>query len=273
MINTHGHLRYRIQDYSDEGKYKIYFHNGPDGDPQLLSSTANWPGNVQLNEEGQMAWTGYDAALDLQVYFFSNGTTTPITTYRSPSSMADNVSLNNHGQLVWVDITQAGSEYSSNIRHYENGIITGLYSTSKNFFGSQFQINNLGQIVWAESNGSAIDVMLYDGGNVHALPGGEGFSQLTSLQINHQGQIMWLGLKAGTEYDIYLYSKGVTSKITNYENYAPGTVDIWQNSPTDVKTKFSLRMNNKGDIVWVTRVANPANAYDWVTPSPTADDR
>jgi hypothetical protein len=84
---------------------------------------------------------------------------------------------------------------------------------------------------------------------------------------------MWLGLKAGTEYDIYLYSKGVTSKITNYENYAPGTVDIWQNSPTDVKTKFSLRMNNKGDIVWVTRVANPANAYDWVTPSPTADDR
>jgi hypothetical protein len=96
--------------------------------------------------------------------------------------------------------------------------------------------------------------MLYDGGRVETVSGGEGFRQLACLQINHQGQIMWLGLKEGSEYDIYLYNKGVTRKITNYENCTPGTLDIWQNSLTDVKTKFSPQLNNKGDIVWVTRV-------------------
>jgi hypothetical protein len=67
------------------------------------------------------------------------------------------------------------------------------------------------------------------------------------------------------DHNIYLYSNGNMTRVTHYQNdYGMGTIfDLWQNSLTEAKTKFAPHMNNKGEIVWVTRIPNASNPSYW----------
>lgn len=268
LLNDRGQIGYVIEDYNDGG-YKIYFNDGPGSSPQLASGSLTTKWDLQLNQQGQMVWYCSDANSITQVYLFNNGQgqASPITNYTSSAGSLgffSGLSLNDAGQVVWIDRTwdTNASTYVQNIQLYQGGVTTCIYSTYNNIFFTQ--INNQGQVVWLEQVTGQSNIMLYDGGSAKPIPGGDGFliSYVTSLQINNRGQVVWLGKKTDTnsEYNIYLYSNGSTTQVTNYTNNGTyvGIIDLFENG-SDERTKFAPYLNNNGEIVWVTRVPNSSN--------------
>lgn len=268
LLNDQGQMGYVIQDYKDEGKYKIFFHDGPGGAPQTVSSTSSIPGYVQLNQQGRMVWSNYDAGTILQVYLFDNGQGqgSPITSYADTSGytgFSGGLSLNDAGQVIWIERAWDADtfEYVNHIRLYQGGVTQSIYSTPNVMYFTQ--INNQGQVAWLEQNpATGSSIMLYDGDSARHIPGGDGFLQghvSPDLQINDQGQVMWLGNgpESDSRYNIFLYSNGATTQITHYTDAADVLIDTQENWD-DAKTKFSPRLNNHGEIVWATSAPNSA---------------
>lgn len=273
LLNDQGQIAYLIQDYKGDGNYKIYFHNGPEGAPQLASSTASQPWDVQLNGQGRMVWANYGANVIPQVYLFENGQGlgTQITNYTDPSGWtgfsSGSLSLNDAGQAVWIERAYDAEAfaYVNHIRlRHQDGTTQRIYSTPNAMTFTR--INSQGQVAWLEQNpetGSSI--MLYDGTSARHIPGGDGFLQghvSPDLQINDRGQVMWLGNspESSSWYNIFLYSNGATTQITHYTDAANVVIDTqanWDN----VKSKFAPRLNNNGEILWVTSVPNSAKSY------------
>ena len=276
LFNNLGQIGYVIEDYNDGGKYKAYFHDGPNGSPQLANGNGYPTYDLQLNQQGQMAWDSYvldnsDNNINLQVFLFNNGQGqgVPLTNYVYAGSnlgFSGGLSLNDAGHVLWSDrLYDNTNNVVQTIRLHKDGITQGIYSTPSSMFF--LQINNQGQVVWLEQDqGTGLgNIMLYDRGSVKVVPGGDGFlwGYVTYLQINEKGQVMWLGKKTTdqTEYNIYLYSHGITTQVTHYTNDGTynGTIDLYENSLTDVRTKFGPYLNNNGGIVWITRVPNNTN--------------
>jgi hypothetical protein len=267
LLNDRGQIGYLIE---KDGGYKIYFHDGPGGSPQLASGSLTTKSDVQLNQQGQMVWDSYDADTNLQVYLFNNGQGQgiPITNYTytgSSTGFSGGLSLNDVGQVLWTDrFYDEDSNLVQYIQLYKEGVTQSIYSTINTMFF--LQINNQGQVVWVEQDQATgrSNIMLYDGGSANVIPGGDGFltGYVTFPQINNRGQVMWLGKKTSDseEYNIYLYSDGSTTQVTNYTNSGTyvGTIDLYENY-TDARTKFAPHLNNNGEIVWVTRVPNSSN--------------
>jgi hypothetical protein len=273
LLNDQGQMGYLIQDYKDDGKYKIYFHNGPGGDPQPASSTPSMPEYVQLNQQGRMAWSNYDANIIPQVYLFDNGQGpgTQITNYTDPSGypgFAGGLSLNDAGQVVWVERAwdaDAGN-YVFTIQRRLGGVTQRIHTTAGVMFFTK--INNQGQVTWLEQDQTTGmgNIMLYDGNSAQHIPGGDGFlwgHVSPDLQINDQGQVMWLGNSPESDslYNIFLYSDGATTQITHYTDASNVMIDVYENWD-NAKSKFSPRLNNNGEIVWVTKIPNGPNPND-----------
>ncbi len=256
LLNDRGQMSYTVQDYNDGGKYKVYFLDGPGGSPQAVNRNCQ---SLQLNQQGQMAWNGWnDAVTDQQVYFFNNGNATPITQYNSGSGLDGfwlGPALNDNGQVVWIDRTSANS--GNNLQLYQGGVTQCIYST-KNATKWPPQINNQGQIIWVEDvpSTSLYAVMLYDGGSVTQIPG-SAFPSILNLQINNQGQVLWLAATYADNPNIYLYCQGKTTKVTNYQGNTKIDLGILQLS--EEHTKFAPQMNNNGEIVWAAYAPNSAN--------------
>jgi hypothetical protein len=269
LLNDQGQIGYLIQDYKDDGKYKIYFHDGPVGAPQLASSGLPIKYDVQLNQQGQMVWDSYDDNANLQVYLFNNGhgQGIPITNYTytgSYTGFSGGLSLNDAGQVVWTDRSYEAANLVQTIRLLKEDATQSIYSSMNTMFF--IQINNQGQVVWLEQDQATgkSNIMLYDGGIAKIIPGGDGFlwGYVTFLQMNNRGQVMWLGKKTddNAEYNIYLYSNGSTTQVTHYTNNGTyvGVIDLYENWD-NAKTKFSPYLNNNGEIVWVTKVPNSSH--------------
>lgn len=267
LFNDSGQTGYEIQDYNDGGKYKIYFHDGPDSSPQLVSSSLSIKSDVQLNQSGRMVWDTYDADTILQVYLFNNGQTNPLTVYSDASGytgFSGGLSLNDQGEVLWTDRTyDDANNLVQNIQLYKEGVTRCLYSSMNTMFFTQ--INNQGRVVWVEQDAvtGLSDIMLYDGAIAKHIPGGDGFlwGYVVYPQINNSGQVMWLGKKTddNDEYNIYLYSNDSTTQVTHYTNDGTyvGIIDLYENY-SDAKTSFAPHLNNNGEIVWVTKVPNSA---------------
>lgn len=272
LLNDRGQIGYLIQDYKGDGNYKIYFHHGPEGAPQLASSTATMPDYVQLNQQGQMAWSNYDANTIPQVYLFDSGQGlgSQITNYTDTSGWtgyAGGISLNDAGHLVWIERAweDAANDYRFNIQRRRGGVADRIHTTAGSMFFTK--INSQGQVAWLEQSQTTGmgDIMLYDGNSVRPVPGGDGFlwgHVSPDLQINDQGQVMWLGNspESNSWYNIFLYSNGATTQITHYTDAANVVIDTqanWDNA----KSKFAPRLNNNGEILWVTSVPNSAKSY------------
>ena len=267
LLNDRGQIGYVIQDYNDGG-YKIYFNDGPGSSPQLASGSFPMKWDLQLNQQGQMVWYCSDANSIAQVYLFNNGQGqgSPITSYTSSAGLVgffSGLSLNDAGQVVWIDRTyDATSTLVHNIQLYQSGVTTRIYSTYNQIFYTK--INKQGQVVWSERAGVQSNIMLYDNGSANPIAGGDGVldaQNVPFLQINNKGQVMWLGkTTANSEYNIYLYSNGSTTQVTNYTNNGTGVgiIDVFENN-SDERTKFAPYLNNNGEIVWVTKVPNSSN--------------
>jgi hypothetical protein len=269
LFNDRGQLGYAIQNFNNNGNLDLYFHD-VGGAPQLLSSTApQW--YLTLNQQGQMAWVSPDASSNFQIYLFNNGQVRPLTDYNygsgSLSGYFSGLSLNDNGQAVWVEYTyNADNNLVYNVQLYAGGATKCIYSNENAYWIHWPQINNQGHVVWVEQVSGLESIMLYDGVSVQKISGGPEFLQgrVYSLQINSQGQVMWLGINDSinnADLNIYLYSKGKVTQVTQYQNNgAFPIIDYFENSWSyDTQTKFAPHLNNKGEIAWVTHIPNSSD--------------
>jgi hypothetical protein len=267
LLNDLKQMAFQIQDYDDDGKYKVYFINGPGDSPQLLNSSGHSKYYLQLNRNGQVAFL--DANSNAQVCFFDGVQVKQITDYDYEAGLGLAVwglSLNDSGQLVWVDSSYGeGNVRLYHIKLYQDGTTRTVYSSVNPKY--RLKINNSGQIAWLEVKSSTytFDVMLYDGIDARPVSGGTGFSAqyYPFMQLNDKDSIGWIGkTNLDDEYNFFLYRNGATSQITNYTPSAEGgiTVDVWANDPDEAKTRNAPYLNNKDELIWVTWVPNASDS-------------
>ncbi len=111
----------------------------------------------------------------------------------------------------------------------------GVSGDGQTYFGNRDpQINDSGQVVWADLDSS--DIYLYSGG-VTTLLTDYGYAG-GGPRINDSGQVVWGGNNGSFfDHEIFLYSGGTTTQLT-YDNI--GTLF----------GEYNPQINNSGQVVW-----------------------
>ncbi|MFZ5447842.1 MAG: DNRLRE domain-containing protein [Thermodesulfobacteriota bacterium] len=246
---------------------QITNNNLKDSDPDLAGG-------------GQLVWRGWDGH-DYEIYYYDG------TTYQITNNDTDDVTprLNNQGDIVWnnyysqtsgpqvmhynvyvggtptvvgygwaPDINDSSLMVYKSIDIYGNTFLYlwdaqagqgGQIPNSSN--PEDYRINNLGQVVWASSDGLDEEIYLY---TFTATPGVWITRQITdnaysdiSPRINDHGQITW-SQNNGDGWDTYLYSGGVISQVVD---------TIYDNGNSDI--------NNFGSIVFLGSDGHDLDVY------------
>lgn len=234
-LNNHGQIAYRT--VNGNGEYEIYFYNN--GKIAKISNSFIELDHLQLNDQGQIAWRGYDGD-DYEIYFYNNGITSQITDNKGDDNTRENSWswLNNNGKFVWwwSDGNWDGYEYDV---YLFNGSGISRVTNTTDYSESEVRINNSGQIVWFRTDyfGSDMGLYLYSGGSTAEITRCSDCSanQPMIKDLNDNGQVLWLGYD-GINYEIYLYSNGTNTQITDSDN--------------EDSFNFQPQINNKGQIVW-----------------------
>ena len=262
QINNQGEIVWdRITSWGSGNSYEIYYYNGSisritnnslanlqpkiNDNGQIIYSEYSWytPNNQKLisynngnyseitdgsypltqyylNNKGQLTWGGANSGSG--VYVKNNGINT-----RLPNSVSD-TSINDIGQVAYIKYSNG--KYQVFKYDINSGIDTQI--TNNNYFNSDPQINNYGQIVWQATGGDLgnnKELYSYINGNIIQISNN---NYDRSFQLNDIGQVVWAGSN-GNDSEIYLFNKGVVTNISN-------------NSSSDTNP----RINNIGQIAW-----------------------
>jgi Raf kinase inhibitor-like YbhB/YbcL family protein len=193
-----------------DGGYKIYFNDGPGSAPQLASGSLSIKYDVQLNQQGQMVWDSYDDNTNLQVYLFNNG------------------------QGQGVPIT--------------NYTYTGSYTG----FSGGLSLNDAGHVVWTDRSYESSDLVqtlrLYKEGTTQSLYSTT--NTMFFIQINNQGQVVWLEQDQATgKSNIMLYDGGSAKLIPGGDGFLWGYVTF-------------LQINNRGQVMWLGKKMSDSEEYN-----------
>ena len=125
-----------------------------DSEPVQITMNDTNDCEPQVNDQGTVVWQGYDGS-HWQIFMYADGVTTKLT-----EGMVQNTEprLNSAGDIAWMV-------------HDTDGIGIAVYNAatqtiakiSGNYVGHYSQmvdINDLGQVVWAGSNGKNFDVVV-----------------------------------------------------------------------------------------------------------------
>lgn len=117
---------------------------------------------------------------------------------------------------------------STTIFLYSGGVTTQLTDVGLN--GQKPQINDTGQVVWTQWDGTDSEIFLYSGGFTTQLTDNGSFDG--DPQMNNAGQVVWCGW-GSLNASIFLFSGGVITNIATGDfNYA------------------MPQINNSGQVVW-----------------------
>jgi hypothetical protein len=165
----------------------------------------------------------------------------------------------NDSDLIVYEDSQSSSEIGK-IRLYDNGNIIDI---AANAYNSYPDINSKGQIVWAGYDGTNHRIYLADPNSGYSPTVITPASYGEYPNINDNGQIIY----AGGDGAIYLWDKGVTSKIADHGNYPDinnlgqivyendGQIYLHQNgAATNIsnnnRNSYWPFINNNGQVVW-----------------------
>lgn len=215
-------------------------------------------GRYAVNDRGQVAWVGRVDGVD-QIFRFSNGTNTQITTNTAHSMSIDSLQINNLGQIAWsqFDYDANGSNLNVNVYLYDGSTYKQVNDNSGQYgWYSQYpHLNNRGEVAWLQGYGgnpNDMDVYLYTGGSVQPLTNNQ--SKQGPPRLNDNGWVTWDGDRRQDwdwETRVYLYSGTLPAPVIAY---TPG------------QGCSNPQINNQGQVAWINNNSNATpyhNIYVW----------
>jgi hypothetical protein len=205
-LNNRGQVAY--QAYNGDTT-AIYFFDGSVFGPVAGSNSNNY--NPVINDNGQIAWLGWnDGETEAHVYFFDGSASQRV----SATGNAEKQQISQDGWVIWE--VGAGETYIDHyaLYLYKGGdpalntvqLATNIYYLSPNpKFGAS------GQVVWLEKDSSGnYYLKQYLNGVTSQISGN------ASFDVNRRGQIAY-----SSEYIIYLYSNGTSTRISPSGQFSP----------------------------------------------------
>ena len=180
-----------------------------------------------INENGDMAWEQ-----DGQIYLQLNGQAAVNISNNGDFNLEPHI--NQNGDVIWHAIDQTTGK--NKIYRYTQGGGAQLLSNTAND-ATMPDMNDSGEAVWVEHDGTDNEIVYFDGTTATTITNNN--LDDTAPRISANGTIVWQGMEAEGDYDIFQYttSTGISKVNTN------NTVD-------DV----SPQINALDEIVWVNMV-------------------
>jgi hypothetical protein len=217
-------------------------------------------GNYAVNDRGQVAWV--EGVLgDDQIFLYSNGQNTQITTNTANNKFITSLQINNLGQIAWsqYDYNPGGTGLNVNVYLYDGNSYKPLNNNQGQYgwYSLYPCLNNRGEVAWLQSyqpgapDNNAWDVYLYTGGGVTRLTDDK--NQQGPPRLNDNGWVTWHGNRSQDwDWDnrVYLYDGANTQVIA----YTPG------------QHCSAPQINNLGQVAWINWNSNATpyhNIYLW----------
>lgn len=226
------------------------FDNGDISDVLLwesgvLRNITNGSGGVQfgapdLNDLGWVVTTGTDMSTGNQdIYLWKPGYAEPENLTEWADFDSQNPRINNRGEVAWNAIDadanpQIFLAHADQMSDYRN--LTG--NTAGDDYSSP-DLNDNGQVVWMHHNGRNWNIELWsEATGVIALTNNTGNAASMFPAINAWGWVFYEQAILFRKYDVHLYADGTLIPITDN---------------TDPTRSFRVSLNDRGELVWVTR--------------------
>ncbi|MCS6829471.1 MAG: PEP-CTERM sorting domain-containing protein [Armatimonadota bacterium] len=197
-------------------------------------------GAPDINDSGWVVTTGTNLTTGYQdVYLWKPGYSDPENLTYWAGFDSQNPRINNLGEIVWnaVDaeanpqIYLAHADDMMNYRDLTSNVVGDDYSSP--------DLNDRGQVVWMHHNGSNWNIELWsEATGVVALTSNTGNAASTFPDINNWGWIFYEQSILFRKYDVHLFAEGTIIPITDN---------------TDPVRSFRVALNDRGELVWVTR--------------------
>jgi len=173
---------------SKNGSQNIFLYNGQNI-IQISNNSQSYNSYPQINNEGDIAWAG---AFNGGVYLYDNINKKILEFGNDVNS--DSFNLNQKGQLVWEDVTK--------IYFYDGNITKLIYQCYLNY-SAHPKLNDNGDIVWSDWDGSSDEIFLYDiSSGITSMLTDNNYDN-TLPQIADNGEVVWEGGTNGHNRQIF----------------------------------------------------------------------
>ncbi|MBW2663844.1 MAG: hypothetical protein JRD93_18160 [Deltaproteobacteria bacterium] len=240
-INNTGHILWS-QSELDGTNEELFLFDGTDI-TQLTNSETDFKRAVDFNNNDFVVWEEY-IKMDVNAVFAgsflydgSNITKFVANLDKYPNAYITlrNPKINNQGQVVLQGGIHLGFFNASAIFLYDGSTLNKVISlTTSPFFNNNPQINDNGYVVWDRSDGTDIEIFLYDGSTITQLTNNDYDDR--EPQINNNGHVVWHSSEG-----IFLYDGSTTTKLS----------DSWSISGY-------YKINDNGYVAWAESDGN-----DW----------
>jgi Tol biopolymer transport system component len=238
--------------YGAEGgdDYEIFLYDGTT--TTRLTDDSVDDRSVYVNDAGDVVWSR--GLTDIYLY---DGTF-PIKNISPDSNWNYHKAINNAGYVVW-DSSVDNEDENREIYLY-NGTET-IQFTDNGVEDIRPDINDSGDIVWAQFDGNDLEIMLYDAGTTSTTQLTDNDYDDEIPRINDTGDVVWFARDGGAEsdYEIFLYT---------------GTLPAAQLTDNDYDDWY-YEINNAGVVVWqgwVTESNAEVFLYDGTLPAQRITD-
>ena len=197
-------------------------------------------GAPDINDAGWVVTTGTDARTGNQdIYLWKPGYTAPKNLTLWADFDSQNPRINNLGEIVWNAVDgdanpQIYLAHADDMRNYRD--LTG------NAAGDDYSspdLNDIGQVVWMHHNGSNWNIEMWsEATGLLALTDNTGNAASTFPAINNLGWVLYEQSILFRKYDVHLFANGQVIPLTDN---------------TDPTRSFRIALNDRGELVWVTR--------------------
>ena len=214
-------------------------------DSGILTNITNSDGSVgfgapDINDLGWVVTTGTDTFTGYQdIYIWKPGYSDPENLTYWADFDSQNPRINNLGQVVW-NAVDADANPQIYLAHVDD--IANYLDLTQNTVGDDYSspdLNDIGQVVWMHHNGRNWNIELWsEQTGVVALTNNTGNAASMFPAINNSGWVLYEQSILFRKYDVHLYADGQVIPLTDN---------------TDPTRSFRVALNDRGELVWVTR--------------------
>ncbi len=194
---------------------------------QVTNTPAAAEFTPSINENGDMAWEQ-----DGQIYLQLNGQTAVNISNNADFNLEPRI--NQAGNVIWHAIDQATGK--NKIYIYDQTLGRRLVSNTA-FNATMPDMNDNGEAVWVENDGTDNEIVYYNGSTATRITNNT--LDDTAPHISANGTVVWQGMEAEGDYEIFQYTP--TSGISKV-------------NPNNTVDDLSPQINGLDEIVWVNMV-------------------
>ncbi len=197
-------------------------------------------GAPDINDDGWVVTTGETLATGYHdIYVWKPGDTEPVNLTSWADFDSQNPRINNLGQVVW-NAVDSDANPQIFLAHVDD--MMNYRNLTQNAVGDDYSspdLNDRGQAVWMHHNGSNWNIELWsEATGVVPLTNNTGNAASSFPDINNLGWVAYEQAILFRKYDVHLFADGTLIPLTD-------------NSGTT--RSFRIALNDRGEIVWVTR--------------------